>query len=40
MEAPFRQRDYDAITSAEFKKAIGENHIILIHWKDLKKLVN
>jgi predicted glycoside hydrolase/deacetylase ChbG (UPF0249 family) len=38
--AAWRQRDYDAITSAEVKKAIEDNHIILIQWKDLKKLVN
>jgi predicted glycoside hydrolase/deacetylase ChbG (UPF0249 family) len=36
----WRQRDYDAVTSLEFKKALEENHIILIKWKDLKKLVN
>jgi predicted glycoside hydrolase/deacetylase ChbG (UPF0249 family) len=35
----WRQRDYDVVTSPEFKKALEENHIILIHWKDLKKLV-
>ncbi|HUA15431.1 MAG TPA: polysaccharide deacetylase family protein [Verrucomicrobiae bacterium] len=37
--AAWRQRDYDAVTSADFKKALEENHIILIQWKDLKKLV-
>jgi len=36
----WRQRDYDSVTSAEFKKAVEENHIILVKWKDLKKLVN
>ena len=35
----WRQRDYDVVTSPEFKKVLEENHIILIHWKDLKKLV-
>lgn len=35
----WRQRDYNVITSVEFKKAIEENHIVLIHWKDLKRLV-
>ena len=35
----WRQRDYDVVTSPEFKKALEENHVILIHWKDLKKLV-
>lgn len=38
--AAWRQRDYDAVTSAEFKKAIENNHIILIKWNDLKKLLN
>ena len=38
--AAWRQRDYDAITSAEFKKALEDNHIVLVHWSDLKKLSN
>jgi len=38
--AAWRQRDYDAVTSSEFKKAIEDNHVILIRWKDLKKLLN
>ncbi len=37
--AAWRQRDYDVITSPEFKKALEENHVILIHWKDLKTLL-
>jgi hypothetical protein len=37
--AAWRQRDYDVITSPEFKKALEDNHIILIHWSDLKKLI-
>ena len=36
--AAWRQRDYDVITSPEFKKAIEDNHMILVHWRDLKKL--
>jgi len=36
----WRQRDFDVMTSPEFKKALEENHIILVRWKDLKKLVN
>jgi hypothetical protein len=35
--AAWRQRDYDAITSPEFKKALDDNHVILVHWSDLKK---
>ena len=38
--AAWRQRDYDVVTSQEFKRALQENHIILVHWKDLKKLLN
>jgi len=38
--AAWRQRDYDAITSPEFRKALEDNHVILIHWKDVKKLLN
>jgi len=38
--ASWRQRDYDAITSPEFKKALEDNHVILVHWSDLRKLQN
>jgi predicted glycoside hydrolase/deacetylase ChbG (UPF0249 family) len=38
--AAWRQRDYDAVTSPEFKRLLEENRAILIHWKDLKKLLN
>ena len=38
--AAWRQRDYDVVTSPEFKKALQDNHVILIQWKDLKKLLN
>jgi hypothetical protein len=37
--AAWRQRDFNAVTSPEFKKALEENHIILVVWKDLKKLL-
>jgi len=36
----WRQRDYDVVTSSEFKKTLEDNHIVLIRWNDLKKLVN
>jgi hypothetical protein len=36
--AAWRQRDFDAITSPEFKKTLEQNRVILIGWKDLKKL--
>jgi hypothetical protein len=38
--AAWRQRDYDAITSPEFKKALDDNHVVLVRWSDLKKLSN
>lgn len=37
--AAWRQRDYDVITSPEFKKALEDNHVVLVHWSDLKKLL-
>ena len=40
-EVPFgsawRQRDFDAITSPEFKKALEENHITLVGWKQIRE---
>jgi predicted glycoside hydrolase/deacetylase ChbG (UPF0249 family) len=35
----WRQRDYNVVTSPEFKKALDENHVILVKWKDLQRLV-
>jgi chitin disaccharide deacetylase len=35
----WRQRDYDVVMSAEFKKALADNHVILVRWRDLQKLV-
>ncbi|HET7841255.1 MAG TPA: ChbG/HpnK family deacetylase, partial [Terriglobia bacterium] len=37
--AAWRERDLHAVESPEFKKALEDNHIILIGWKDLKKLL-
>jgi hypothetical protein len=37
--AAWRQRDYEIVTSAEFKKTLEENHFILVKWGDLKKLL-
>ncbi len=36
--AAWRQRDFNAVTSPEFKHALERNHIILVGWKDLEKL--
>jgi predicted glycoside hydrolase/deacetylase ChbG (UPF0249 family) len=33
--AAWRQRDYEVVFSPEFKKALKDNKIILIGWKDL-----
>jgi chitin disaccharide deacetylase len=35
----WRQRDYDVVTSPEFKKLLDDNHVILVKWKDLKKIL-
>jgi len=35
----WRQRDFDVMTSPDFKKALGENHITLLRWRDLQKLL-
>jgi predicted glycoside hydrolase/deacetylase ChbG (UPF0249 family) len=35
----WRQRDYDVMNSPEFKKALADNHVIVVKWKDLGKLV-
>lgn len=37
--AAWRQCDFDAVTSPEFKRATKENHIILVGWRQLDKLV-
>jgi hypothetical protein len=34
----WRQRDYDVVTSPDFKKALQDNHVILVRWKDLQKI--
>jgi predicted glycoside hydrolase/deacetylase ChbG (UPF0249 family) len=39
-DSAWRQRDYDFVTSAEFKKALDENHVVLVKWKELKRLIN
>ena len=33
----WRQRDYEVVTSPEFRQALRDNHIILIGYKDLRK---
>lgn len=36
--AAWRQRDFNAVTSPEFKQALKQNHIILVGWRQLDKL--
>jgi len=33
----WRQRDYDVVTSPEFKKALQDNRVILVTWRELQK---
>ena len=35
----WRQRDFDEVTSAEFSRALKDNHVVLVKWKDLDRLV-
>jgi len=35
-----RQCDVDVVSSPETKKALEDNHIVLIKWRALQKLVN
>lgn len=35
----WRQRDYDVVNSPEFKKALKDNGVILVTWRELGKLV-
>ncbi len=37
--AAWRQRDYNFVRSSEFKKMLEENHIVLVKWRDLQKLL-
>jgi predicted glycoside hydrolase/deacetylase ChbG (UPF0249 family) len=36
----WRQRDFDVVSSPEFKRALQDNHIVLVKWKDVQKLIN
>jgi predicted glycoside hydrolase/deacetylase ChbG (UPF0249 family) len=37
--AAWRQRDNVAVSSPRFRKALDDNHVILIGWRDIKKLL-
>ena len=34
----WRQRDYDVVTSPEFRKALQDNRVVLVTWRELQKL--
>jgi len=38
--AAWRQRDFDVVTSPELQQALRDNHVTVIHWRDLQKLSN
>jgi predicted glycoside hydrolase/deacetylase ChbG (UPF0249 family) len=37
--AAWRQRDFDAISSQSFRKALDDSHVTLIGWKEMRKLL-
>jgi predicted glycoside hydrolase/deacetylase ChbG (UPF0249 family) len=37
--ARWRQQDYDVVNSAEFKKALKDNNVVLVTWRELGKLM-
>src|SRR5580704_4788750 len=37
--AAWRQREVEAMSSQPFRKALEDNHIVLIGWRDIKKLI-
>lgn len=38
--AAWRQRDYDAVTSPQFKKLLEDTRITLLGWKDVKRILS
>ena len=37
--AAWRQREFDAMSSPELRRAIEENHVVLIGWQEIHKLL-
>jgi len=35
----WRQRDYDLVSSPEFRQWLQENHVVVVKWRDLQKVV-
>ena len=38
--AAWRQRDFDIVNSTEFKQALRDHHVVLVHWRELQKALN
>jgi chitin disaccharide deacetylase len=38
--AAWRERQFAAVSSPEFRRALEDNHIMVIGWRDIKKLLN
>jgi predicted glycoside hydrolase/deacetylase ChbG (UPF0249 family) len=36
-EAKWRQRDYDVMTSPEFRQALKDNHVVLVTWREVQR---
>ena len=36
----WRQRDYSIVSDPDFKRALVDNQVVVIRWRDLQKLVN
>jgi YdjC-like protein len=37
--AAWRQREFDTISSPEFRRALEENHVVIIGWRDIQRLM-
>jgi chitin disaccharide deacetylase len=37
--AAWRQREFDVVSSREFRKALDDNHIVLIGWRDIQRIM-
>jgi predicted glycoside hydrolase/deacetylase ChbG (UPF0249 family) len=37
--AAWREREFEAVSSPELRKALEDNHVILIGWRDIKKIL-
>ena len=35
--AAWRQRDYDLVSSPEWKQALKDNKVVLVTWRDIQK---